>query len=102
MDIVLLLNNPLGGRCRLYRAYAAALTEHAGACCRELFEGLPSQPDVRAPAIIINGRWVQPSDGVILSPADLGPALDPSHAAMPRIRIMLEKILDDHEQEWNR
>lgn len=102
MDITLLLNDPPGGRCRLYRAYAAALAEHAGARCAESFAGLPAQPDLRAPAMLINGRQVMPADGVILSPRDLGQALDAFHPAAPRLEAILEEILEHCVQEWSR
>ncbi len=100
MEITLLLNNPPGGRCRLYQAYAATLAAHAAARCHEQFGRLPQQPELRAPAIIINGRPVTPADGVIISPQDLGQVLDEFHPGAPRLETILEEILEQCMQEW--
>jgi hypothetical protein len=101
MEITLLLNNPPGGRCRLYQAYAAALAEHASARCAELFDRLPQQPELRAPAILINGRQVAPADGVIISPQDLGRVLDEFHPGAPRLEMLLDEVLDRCMVEWS-
>ena len=100
MEITLLLNAPPGGRCRLYQAYGAALSEHAAAHCAELFGKLPARPELRAPAILINGQPVAPADGVIISPQDLGRVLDEFHPGAPRLEAILEEILEQCMQEW--
>lgn len=101
MEITLLINNPPGGRCRLYQAYAAALVEHASASCAELFGKLPALPELRAPAILINGRPVAPADGVIISPQDLGRVLDEFHPGAPRLEAILDEVLERCVQEWS-
>lgn len=101
MEITLLLNDPPGGRCRLYRAYAAALAAHAAARCAERCDGLPGQPQLRAPAILIDGRPVVPTDGVIISPQDLGQALDAVHPGAPRLEAILDDVLEHCMQEWS-
>lgn len=101
MEITLLLNSPPGGRCRLYRAYATALSEHAGAVCIESFDGLPSQPELCAPAILVDGQRVAPSDGVILSPEDLGAALSRVYPEAPQLQAILEQVLEGYLQEWS-
>ncbi len=101
MEITLLLNDPPGGRCRLYRAYATALVEHAGARCTESFASLPAQPEVKAPAILIDGRHVEPADGVILVPEDIGGAIGAAHPETRRLVAALEETLERHMQEWS-
>lgn len=101
MEITLLLNAPPGGRCRLYQAYAAALAEHASARCDELFGRLPQQPELHAPAILINGRPVTPADGVIISPQDLGRVLGELHPDAPRLEAILDEVLERCMQEWH-
>lgn len=101
MEITLLINNPPGGRCRLYQAYVAALAEHASAHCTELFGRLPTLPELRAPAILINGRPVAPADGVIISPQDLGLVLDEFHPGAPRLELILDEVLERCMQEWS-
>lgn len=101
MEIILLLNDPPGGRCRLYRAYGAALAEHAGALCTERFDGLAVQPELRAPAILINGQAVAPADGVIISPQDLGMVLAEFHPGAPRLEAILDEVLERCMAEWS-
>lgn len=100
MLVTLVLNEPPGGRCRLYRAYAAALVQHVGAYCVESFGALPAQTEVRAPAILIDGRHVQPSDGVIVAPEDIGATIGPSHPDVERLVTVLEEVLEAKMQEW--
>jgi hypothetical protein len=101
MEITLLLNAPPGGRCRLYQAYGAALVEHAAAHCAELFGKLPALPELRAPAILINGQAVAPADGVIISPQDLGRVLDEFHPGAPRLEMLLDEVLERCMAEWS-
>ncbi len=101
MIVTLLLNDPPGGRCRLYRAYAAALAEHAGVCCTESPEGVPIPPGIRAPAILVDGRAVVPADGVIIAPDDLGAVLGSAgHADAGRIVALLEGVMEKQMQDW--
>lgn len=100
MEITLLLNDPPGGRCRLYRAYATALSEHAAANCTESFVPVPEQPELSAPAILLDGQPVIPDDGVIISPQDIAQLLDRAYPDMPRIEAMLEEVLERCMQEW--
>ncbi len=100
MEITLILNDPPGGRCRLYRAYATALSEHAGARCVEIFSSPLTPTKVRAPAMIINGNQIMPSDGVIIAPADIGTAL-PVNTDVQRLEMILEEQLEKCMQEWS-
>lgn len=106
MEITLLLNEPLGGRCRLYRTYATALVddgkdaENAAITCSEQFTTLPTHPELRAPAMLINGLLVAPADGVILSPQDITQALAPLHPAATRLEALLEEVLERCMEEW--
>jgi len=100
MEITLLLNDPPGGRCRLYRAYAAALGEHASAQCTERFDAPPEQPELRAPAMLVNGLPVAAADGVILMPGDIVLALGNQHAHTTRLEAILEVVMDKCMQEW--
>ncbi|RRQ22390.1 hypothetical protein [Thiohalobacter thiocyanaticus] len=101
MEITLLLKDPPGGRCRLYRAYAEALTEHAQAQCHERFDGLPQQPELQAPAMLIDGEVVIPEDGVLLSPQDIGRTLADTHPEAARLEAVLESTLETCMQEWS-
>ncbi|MDA8390558.1 MAG: hypothetical protein M0Z76_07525 [Gammaproteobacteria bacterium] len=101
MIVTLLLNNPPGGRCRLYRAYAAVLTEHAGAHCVESFENPPTQPGVRPPAVLIDGCLVAPADGVIVAPEDIARVLGPDRPDAPRIMALLEDAVEAQAREWS-
>lgn len=101
MIVTLVLNNPPGGRCRLYRAYATVLVEQAGARCIEWFEGLPTQPHIKAPAVLIDSRPITPSDGVIVAPEDIGAAIGLSHPDAGRIVALLEGVVAREMQEWN-
>ncbi len=101
MIVSLLLNDPPGGRCRLYRAYATVLVEHTGAHCVERFDGLPAQPHIRAPAILIDGDPVAPSDGVIVAPHDIGAAIGLCGPDAGRIVALLEGAAKRAMPEWN-
>lgn len=63
-SIVVLVKETPGGRCQLYLSFAEALQRLTGATAEVL-----CAPD--APAILINGTVVAPSDGVILSADEL-------------------------------
>jgi hypothetical protein len=100
MEITLLLNNPPGGRCRLYRAYAAALGVHASVPCTERFDAPPGQPELRAPAILVGGLPIAPADGVILMPREVALAIGNPHADVPRLEAILEEVMEQCMQEW--
>lgn len=101
MEITLLLNDPPGGRCRLYRAYASALSEHAAVSCTELFAPVPEQPGLSAPAMLVDGKPVIPDDGVIISPHDMGQVLGQNYPDTPRIEALLDEVLERCMQEWS-
>lgn len=101
MEITLLLNDPPGGRCRLYRAYASALSEHAAAICAESFAPLPERPELSAPAMLVDGKPVIADDGVIISPQDIGQVLGRDHPDTPRIEAILDEVLERCMQEWS-
>jgi hypothetical protein len=100
MEITLLLNNPPGGRCRLYLAYAAALGEHASVQCTERFDAPLGQPELRAPAMLLDGLPIAPEDGVILMPREVALALGNQHADAPRLEAILEEVLEKCMLEW--
>ena len=101
MLVTLVLNDPPGGRCRLYRAYAAALAAHADASCTEVVGSLPDQPAIHAPAILIDGTPVHPSDGVILAPEDIGTVIGRSQSDISGLVAKLEDALEKLMQEWS-
>lgn len=101
MEITLLLKDPPGGRCRLYRAYATALSEHAAANCTESFAPVPEQPELSAPGMLLDGKPVIPEDGVIISPQDIGQVLGQNHPDTPRIETILDEVLERCMQEWS-
>lgn len=71
MKVVVILESPPGGRCRLYLRYAQAHASRHGWGQVVLFpEGSP--PGAPAlPALMIAGQVVLPADGVIVSPEDI-------------------------------
>lgn len=73
MKITILCRDPLGGRCSLYFGYAQAIASHLGASVEVLYP--TADAEIQAPALLILGKAVTPSDGVIVSPADVADAL---------------------------
>ena len=69
MKITLVSKNPPGGRCTLYGAYARAVAEALKGEVEIVFPepGAELQP----PALLIDGRTIEPADGLILAPSDL-------------------------------
>ncbi len=67
--------NPPGGRCGLYAAYAAVLAAHLGAATEVMFSSVRDAHGMGFPSLLLNGHPVQPADGVILMPVDLCAAL---------------------------
>lgn len=101
MEITLLLNNPLGGRCRLYREYATILIGQIGFRYVETYDTLAAYPEARAPSLLINGKLVSPSDGVILSPGDIIACLPMSPMNKYQVESLLESVRVQSMQEWN-
>lgn len=70
--------HPPGGRCALYAGYAEVLAAHPGGRTEVTEVVFSPERDAHGsgfPSLLLNGRPVQPADGVILAPADLCAAL---------------------------
>lgn len=100
MEITLLLKEPPGGRCTLYRAYAEALAEKTAAHCVETLDEVPGQAQLSAPAMLIDGKVVEPADGVIIAPDDIGAMLEPLVDDVAPLEASLEEVLERCMAEW--
>lgn len=96
MDIIVLSQNPPGGRCTLYARYADAIAELLGwshdvvlSECRDAHgEGFPS--------LRLGDVAVQPTDGIILAPEDIGTFLADKIDAEPLavLTVRLDAVLE--------
>lgn len=69
MKITIVSKHPPGGRCTLYMRYAKVIADSCGADIESVFPTEDGQPE--PPALLVDGRLIAPSDGVILSPAEV-------------------------------
>lgn len=74
-QIMVLSKDPPGGRCTLYAGYLQRLAERLSLDARVVNTDRPDPHGDGFPALLVDGRPVQPADGVILSPEDLLRAL---------------------------
>lgn len=75
LQVRVISQNPPGGRCGLYAAYAEVVAAHLGAATEVVFSAERDAHGAGFPSLLLNGRPVQPADGVILMPDDLCAAL---------------------------
>lgn len=75
VHVQVISQNPPGGRCGLYAAYAEVLAAHLGAETEIAFSSVRDAHAMGFPSLLLNGQPLQPADGVILTPADLCAAL---------------------------
>lgn len=71
LEIRVISQQPPGGRCTLYAGYAEVLATHLGARIEVEFSTERDAHGSGFPSLLVNGLPAQPSDGVILMPADL-------------------------------
>ncbi len=76
LSVKVISQRPPAGRCTLYAAYAQALAEALGASTEIVFSAHRNAHGNGYPALWLNGRALQPADGVILTPTDLLTALN--------------------------
>lgn len=63
--------HPPGGRCTLYAGYAKVLATWLGAQAEVVISSERDAHGTGFPSLLLNGRAIQPADGVILMPADV-------------------------------
>jgi cystathionine gamma-synthase len=98
MSITVVSKSPPGGRCTLYARYAEALAGHYGLTVDIHCPGETAMDGPDPPALVIRGRTVAPSDGVIVAPEDIARTL--AQAGLDDGRLAeclseLERIQDD-------
>jgi cystathionine gamma-synthase len=88
LHIRVISQNPPGGRCSLYAAYAKAIAAHLDAASERVFSAERDAHGIGFPSLQLNGHAIQPADGVILMPADVCAALAAAgHDAMVLTRL---------------
>lgn len=71
LHVQVVSQRPPGGRCTLYAGYADVLGRHLGASTELVISTMRDAHADGFPSLWLNGAVVQPSDGVILMPADV-------------------------------
>ena len=97
LHIRVISQNPPGGRCGLYAAYAEVITAHLGATMEVMFSTERDAHGAGFPSLLLNGSPIQPADGVILMPSDLCTALvvaGQAPTALARLAEALEAPLE--------
>jgi len=104
MTVTVVSRSPAGGRCTLYAQYAEALAGHFGIAMDIHCPGDTSWEGPPPPALVIRGRHVVPSDGVIVSPEDIELTLTGTSlvADLQACRLELDAILETFMEEMNR
>lgn len=69
MKVTIVSKNPPGGRCTLYLRYAEVIAEGCGAEVEAVYPATAN--GIEPPALLVDGRPIAPSDGLILSPTDV-------------------------------
>lgn len=75
LKILLISQQPPGGRCTLYAGYADALARHFSTHAEVVFSATRDSHGNGFPSLLLNGTAVQPEDGAILMPPDITAAL---------------------------
>jgi cystathionine gamma-synthase len=97
LKVLVISQQPPGGRCTLYAGYADALARHFGAHAKVVFSATRDAHGEGFPSLRLNGAALQPEDGVILMPADILTALAAhglSAEAMTGLAVALEVPLE--------
>ena len=93
--IKVISQNPPGGRCTLYALYAAELASSLGLTRRVIHSDCRDAHGDGFPSLLLHGMALLPSDGVILSPADIYASLVNAGvdlSGVPDIAVRLEAI----------
>ncbi len=95
---------PPGRRCTLYARYADAIAETLGWSHRIVHDECRDAHGSGFPSLWIRDAAIQPADGVILSPEDIGDFLRQQGVAgeqLDALQARLQAILDDFLENWN-
>jgi MFS family permease len=100
LEVRVIAQTPPGGRCGLYAGYGQALAAHLGARLRVDISTERQAHGNGFPSIWIDGRPLQPSDGVIVMPDDVMAALAASGIAVGdplglALTAEIDKLLDE-------
>ncbi len=66
--------SPPGGRCKLYIAYADSLAGLLTMTARVVYAG--TERTAEPPALVVDGRVIEPADAFMLTPEDIVAGLD--------------------------
>lgn len=95
---------PPGGRCTLYTRYADAIAKTLGWSHCIVHDECRDAHGNGFPSLWIRDVAIQPGDGVILSPEDIGDYLRRQGEPDKRVatlQVRLQAILDDFLENWN-
>lgn len=88
--ITIVSKDPPGGRCTLYMRYAKAIAEQCGAEVQTVFPGAGNA--FQPPALLVNGRPIDPADGLILSPMDVYTGIAALGMPVPGLATLLARL----------
>ena len=95
---------PPGGRCTLYARYADAIADAFGWSHTIVHDECRDAHGAGFPSLWIRDAAIQPADGVILSPEDIGDHLRRQGEPDERVAALqarLQAILDDFLENWD-
>lgn len=104
MSVSVVSKIPAGGRCTLYTRYAEVLAGHGGLAMKPYCPGDTAEGSPSAPALVIRGTAVEPADGVIVTPEDIGRVLAGIGFGPARLQacgMELEAVLEAFMEEWS-
>ena len=100
LKVKVISQQPPGGRCNLYAAYADALAQHFRISAKIEYSAVRGAHGDGFPSLWLNGVAIQPEDGAIIMPSDILATLSaqgvPSDAMMglgEALETPLERIL---------
>lgn len=96
MTIVVISQQPPGGRCTLYARYAETIGTATGQSIKVLFSEQREAHGDGFPSLHLHGVAVQPADGVILAPQDIADFLASRLEAgqLAALTAQLDAVLD--------
>lgn len=102
-SVKVISQQPPGGRCTLYARYADAIADALGWSHQIIHDECRDAHGEGFPSLWIRDATIQPADGVILSPEDIGDYLKQqgiADATVSTLQQRLQSILDDFLETW--